>query len=98
MRSTQRIMSKLLSGLVLVALLLLVGLRGGAVALTPEIPLQVEGNRLTGHLSQVTLRTVLEQLQKQLGVKYEAPVGELNKVIGITRSRSMRRDVYNFSM
>ncbi|MBA3612807.1 MAG: hypothetical protein H0W49_07800 [Nitrospirales bacterium] len=83
MRSKQRIMPRWISGLVLVALLLLVGLRGGGVALTPEIPLRVEGDRLTGHLSQVTLRTVLEQLQKQLGVKYEAPVEELNKVISV---------------
>ncbi len=70
MRSGQRILSRWKSGLVLVALLLLVGLRGGGVALAPEVPLQVEGDRLTGHLSQVTLRTVLEQLQKQLGIKY----------------------------
>ncbi|MEO8326061.1 MAG: hypothetical protein ABI618_09445 [Nitrospirota bacterium] len=63
--------------------LLLVGLRDGGWALTPEVPLQVEGDRVTGHLSQVTLRTVLEQLQKQLGIKYEAPVEELNKVISV---------------
>lgn len=53
------------------------------MALTPEVPLQVEGDRLTGHLSQVTLRTVLEQLQKHLGIKYEAPVEELDKVISV---------------
>ncbi|WP_342348277.1 hypothetical protein [uncultured Nitrospira sp.] len=83
MRSKQRILSRWIRGLVLVALLLLVGFRGGAVALAPEIPLQVEGDRLTGHLSQVTLRMVLENLQKQLGIKYEAPVEELNKVISV---------------
>ena len=53
------------------------------MAMTPEVPLQVEGDRLTGHLSQVTLRTVLEQLQKQLGITYEAPVEELDKVISV---------------
>ena len=83
MKSKQRILSRWISGLVLVALLLLVGLRGGGVAMTTEGALQVEGDRLTGHLSQVTLRTVLEQLQKQLGIKYEAPVEELNKVISV---------------
>jgi hypothetical protein len=31
----------------------------------------------------VTLRTVLEQLQKQLGIAYEAPAGELDKVISV---------------
>lgn len=83
MRSGQRIKSRWISGLVLVALLLLVGLRGWGGALTPEAPLQVEGDRLTGHLSQVTLRTVLEQLQKELGIKYEAPVEELNKFVSV---------------
>lgn len=83
MRSGQKIPSRWMNGLVLAALLLLVGLRGGGLALTPEVPLQIEGDRLTGHLSQVTLRTVLEQLQKQLGIKYEAPVEELNKVISV---------------
>jgi hypothetical protein len=83
MRSRQKLMSKWSSGLVLVAFLLLGALVGQGMALTPEVPLQVEGDRLTGHLSQVTLRTVLEQLQKQLGIKYEAPVEELNKVISV---------------
>ncbi len=83
MRSGQKIPSRWINGLILAALILLVCLRGGVLALTPEVPLQVEGDRLTGHLSQVTLRTVLEQLQKQLGIKYEAPVEEMNKVISV---------------
>lgn len=83
MRSRQRIMSRWIIGLVLVASLILVAPIGQVMALTTEVPLQVEGDRLTGHLSQVTLRTVLEQLQKQLGIKYEAPVEELNKVISV---------------
>lgn len=82
MRSRQRVMSRWINGLVLVAFLIL-GTLGEGMALTPEVPLQVEGDRLTGHLSQVPLRTVLEQLQKQLGIKYEAPVEELNKVISV---------------
>lgn len=83
MGSRQRIMSRWISGLVLVVFLILGALTGQGMALTPQGPLQVEGDRLTGHLSQVTLRTVLEQLQKQLGIKYEAPVEELNKVISV---------------
>lgn len=83
MRSKQRILSRWISGLVLVVFLILGALIGQGRALTQEVPLQVEGDRLTAHLSQVTLRTVLEQLQKQLGIKYEAPVEELNKVISV---------------
>ncbi|MFZ1747395.1 MAG: hypothetical protein WAU17_15875 [Nitrospirales bacterium] len=76
-------MSRWISAPVLVVFFLLGALVGQGMALTREVPLQVEGDRLTGHLSQVTLRTVLEQLQKQLGIKYEAPVEELNKVISV---------------
>lgn len=82
MRSKQG-MSRWISGLLLVVFLIFWALIGQTMALTPEGPLRVEGDRLTGHLSQVTLRTVLEQLQKQLGIKYEAPVEELNKVISV---------------
>lgn len=83
MRSKQG-MPRWINGLVLVVFLLLgTPLVGQGMALTPEGPLHVEGDRLTGHLSQVTLRTVLEQLQKELGIKYEAPVEELNKVISV---------------
>ena len=82
MRSKQG-MPRWINGLVLVVFLLLGTLVGQGMALTPEGPLHVEGDRLTGHLSQVTLRTVLEQLQKELGIKYEAPVEELNKVISV---------------
>lgn len=63
--------------------LLLGGLRGEGWSATSESPLQVEGDRLTAHLSQVTLRTVLEQLQKELGLTYEAPVEELDKIISV---------------
>ncbi|MGP0591339.1 hypothetical protein ACTRXD_02205 [Nitrospira sp. T9] len=70
-------------GLLLMVFLMFGVLIGQGMALSPEVPIQVEGDRLTGHLSQVTLRTVLEQLQKQLGIKYEAPVEELNRVISV---------------
>lgn len=67
----------------LLIFLILVIFGGRGLALTPELSLQVEGDRLTGHFSQVPLRTVLEQLQKQLGIAYEVPVGELDKVISV---------------
>ena len=83
MSFSQRRMFRLINGLVLLTFLVLGGYRGEVLASTLEIPLQVEGDRLTGHLSQVTLRTVLEQLQQQLGITYEAPAEELDKVISI---------------
>ena len=82
MRSKQG-MSRWISGLALVVFAIFGALIGQVMALTSEGPLQVEDDRLTGHLSEVTLRAVLEQLQKKLGIKYEAPVEELNKVISV---------------
>jgi hypothetical protein len=73
----------LIKRLVWMIFFLLVGLSGKGWALTPEVPLQVEGDRLTAHLSQVPLRTVLEQLQKQLGITYEVPAGELDNLISV---------------
>ena len=83
MSFSQRRMFKLINGLVLLTFLVLGVYRGEVLASTLEVSLQVEGDRLTGNLSQVTLRTVLEQLQKQLGITYEAPAGELDKVISV---------------
>lgn len=83
MRFRQRATAQLIKKPVLMTFLFLVCLRGVGWALAPEVPLQMEGDRLTGHLSQVTLRTVLDQLQKQLGIVYEAPAGELDKIISI---------------
>ncbi|WNM59877.1 hypothetical protein [Candidatus Nitrospira allomarina] len=82
MRSKQG-MPKWMRELVLMVFLIFGALMGQGMALSPEVPIQVEGDRLTGHLSQVTLRSVLEQLQKQLGIKYEAPGEELNRVISV---------------
>ena len=82
MRVKQKFVSKWLSKIVLMIILFSMGL-GGGWASTSEVPLQLEGDRLTGHLSQVSLRTVLEQLRKQLGITYEAPAEELDKIISI---------------
>lgn len=83
MRFRQSIPSGWIKGLVLVPFVVLAGYSGGVWASTLDVPLQVEGDRLTGHLTKVTLRTVLEELQKQLGITYEAPAGELDKVISV---------------
>lgn len=82
MRSKQGV-PRWIRGLVLMVFLIFGTLMGQGMAVSTEVPIQVEGDRLTGHLSKVTLRTVLEQLQKQLGIKYEAPVEELNRVLSV---------------
>ncbi len=79
----QRTIFNVITHLVLLVFIMLGGPRGEGWALTSEVPLQVEGDRLTAHLSQVPLRTVLEQLQKQLGFTYEVPAGELDNLISV---------------
>ncbi|GJL58730.1 MAG: hypothetical protein NPIRA03_15870 [Nitrospirales bacterium] len=61
--------------------LILCGLPDRAWASDRQIQLHVDSGRWTGQLEQVTLRTVLGQLHKQLGVEYVAPDAELEKVI-----------------
>jgi hypothetical protein len=61
----------------------LCGLPDWALASDRQIPLHVDSGRLTGQLNQVTLRTVLGQLHKQLGLDYVAPDAELEKVISV---------------
>jgi len=83
MTSKEIVISRLIITLALMFVMILGSLKGEGWASTAEGLLQLEGDRLTGHLSQVTLRTVLEQLRKQLGITYEAPSGELDKVISV---------------
>lgn len=61
----------------------LCGLPDWALASDGQIPLHVDSGRLTGQLDQVTLRTVLGQLHKQMGLDYVAPEAELEKVISV---------------
>lgn len=79
----QRTIMKVIVALASLMVFLIGGLKEQGWALPSEVPLQVEENRLTGHLSQVTLRSVLEQLQEQIGLSYEAPREELEKTISI---------------
>lgn len=63
------------------------GLTGWALTSDPLVRLHVDSGRLTGQLTQVTLRTVLGQLHDQLGIDFVAPDAELRKVISITLQR-----------
>lgn len=62
----------------------MLGLTGWALASDP-LPwrLHVDSGRLTGQLTQVTLRKVLGQLHDQLGIDCVAPDAELGKVISV---------------
>lgn len=62
----------------------MVGLTGWALASDQLVRLSVDSGRLTGQLTQVTLRAVLGQLHDQLGVDYVAPDAELEKVISVS--------------
>jgi hypothetical protein len=61
----------------------LCGLPDWALAFDRQIPLHVDSGRLTGQLHQVSLRTVLAQLHKELGFDYVAPDAEMEKVISV---------------
>jgi hypothetical protein len=61
----------------------LCGLPDMVLATDRQVPLHVDSGGLTGQLHQVSLRTVLGQLQKQLGLDYVAPDAELEKVISV---------------
>jgi hypothetical protein len=62
----------------------MLGLKGWALASDSSVRLHVDSGRLTGQLTQVTLRAVLGQLHDQLGIDYVAPDSELGKVISVT--------------
>lgn len=61
----------------------LCGLPDMALSSDRQIPLRVDSGGVTGQLHQVTLRTVLAQLHKELGLDYVAPDAELEKVISV---------------
>ena len=61
----------------------LCGLPDMALSSDRQIPLHVDSGRVTGQLHQVTLRTILGQLHKELGLDYVAPDAELEKVISV---------------
>ena len=60
---------------------LVLGNGGYGVASEPPPLLQIQGERITGVLNQVPLRTVLAQLQQKLSIEYVVPRGELDKPV-----------------
>ena len=69
-------------GVFLVSLCL--GGNGGFVLATMVIgPLQIHQESVTGSVVQVSLRLILDQFQKQLGVAYQAPNEELEQRVSV---------------
>jgi len=68
------------AGILLLSWLVL-GNGGLGVASETHSLLQIQGDRITGVLSQVPLRTVLEQLQEKLAIEYVVPGEELDKPV-----------------
>lgn len=59
------------------------GVSGGAPASESISQLSVKAGRLTGRLTHVTLRTVLEQLEKQLNIRSMVPDEELDTRVSL---------------
>ena len=78
--SSQEKIKRLFAGILLLSWLVL-GNEGLGVASETHSLLQIQGDRITGVLSQVPLRTVLEQLQEKLAIEYVVPGEELDKPV-----------------
>jgi len=78
--SGQEKIKRLFAGILLLSWLVL-GNGGLGVASETHSLLQIQGDRITGVLSQVPLRTVLEQLQEELAIEYVVPGEELDKPV-----------------
>ena len=78
--SGQEKIKRLFAGILLLSWLVL-GNGGLGVASETHSLLQIQGDRITGVLSQVPLRTVLEQLQEKLAIEYVVPGEELDKPV-----------------
>lgn len=76
----QEKIQRLVAGILLLSWLVL-GNGGLGVASETHSLLQIQGDRITGVLSQVPLRTVLEQLQEKLAIEYVVPGEELDKPV-----------------
>ena len=76
----QKKIQGLVAGILLLSWLIL---GNGGVGVASETPfrLQVQGDRITGVLSQVPLRTVLEKLQQKLAIEYVVPEEELDRLV-----------------
>ena len=76
----QKTINQLVAGILLLSWLV-VGNGALGVASEAHSQLQFQGDRITGVLSQVPLRTVLEQLQEKLAIEYVVPGEELDKPV-----------------
>jgi len=79
-KPSQEKIQRLVAGILLFSWLVL-GNGGIGVASETHSLLQIQGDRITGVLSQVPLRTVLEQLQQKLAIEYVVPEEELDKPV-----------------
>ncbi len=76
---------RIFAGILLLSWLVL-GNGGLGVASTTPALLHIQGDRITGVLSQVPLRTVLEQLHEKLAIKYVVLGEELDKPVSANLS------------
>jgi hypothetical protein len=76
----QKKIKRLVAGILLLSWLV-IGNGGLGDASETHSLLQIQGDRITGVLSQVPLRTVLEQLQEKLAIEYVVPGEELDKPV-----------------
>ena len=76
----QKKIKRLVAGILLLSWLV-VGNGALGVASEAHSQLQFQGDRITGVLSQVPLRTVLEELQEKLAIEYVVPEEELDKPV-----------------
>jgi hypothetical protein len=76
----QEKIQRLVAGILLLSWLVL-GTEGIGVASETHSLLQIQGDRITGVLTQVPLRMVLEQLQEKLAIEYVVPGEELDRPV-----------------
>ena len=76
----QEKIQRVVAGILLFSWLVL-GNGGVGVASDTHFLLKIHGDRITGVLNQVPLRTVLEQLQEKLAIEYVVPGEELDKPV-----------------
>ena len=76
----QKKSKQLVAGILLLSCLVL-GIAGIGVASETTTLLQFQGDRITGVLNHVPLRTVLEQFREKLAIEYVVPREELDKPV-----------------
>ena len=82
----QKKIKRFVAGILLLSWLVF-GNGGLGLASEAHSLLQIQGDRITGALNQVPLRTVLEQLQEKLAIEYVVPGEELDKSVSANLAR-----------